>query len=295
MKVAKIYYNSNSGFNAIFTNLIHSLTQVKKYGFYPIIEWYSSTYSDDINENIFYKYFELKIKPHENEDLDYSDVITVSPYQLRENRISWRKILCDAYSTYIDVKPFVIARVNQIFSNPNIDIDTPFIGVHIRNTDRIIEQAYASPGIQYVINRLIDVLKEYKCKNTHKIGLYIASDNIPDVDLLKKTLASAASASTSASTQLPLIIYIEDPNCVRSPNQTSVHGDFDEGIKTATKEEKALSILTDIYSLAKCEKIVKTCSNVTAMVGIISPKTEFIDVSIEHGKQSDEWLLVPGI
>ena len=58
---------------------------------------------------------------------------------------------------------------------------------------------------------------------------------------------------------------------------------------------KALSILTDIYSLARCEKIVRTCSNVTGMVGILSPTVKFIDVSLEFGKQSDEWLQTDGI
>jgi len=274
MKAARVYYNEEWGFTATFSNLIHSLARAKKLGLYPVIEWYSKLYSDNIEENIFNTYFNIKNKP---DNLDVSNMVTLSPYVLEEDRHNWRKVLCDAYAIYIEPKRIIIDRVDNIFKNYT---DIPLIGVHIRNTDRSVEPAYASPGIHFVVNRLMDVLKQYN----GAVGLYIASDNIPDVLFLKHILHENKS-------NLPDISYIEDPNCVRSPNQISVHGNFDEGLKTATNQEKTLSILTDVYCLARCEKIVKTCSNVTAVAGIISPTTKFIDVSLEHGKVSDEWLL----
>lgn len=273
MALANINTIKEAGFTASFTGLIACLAKCKKQNIYPNILWYSSLYTEDISENIFYKYFDLI-------GFDKPDTIirTISMgtwEQLEEPRMQWRPILCKTFSDHIRPKGNIIRHIDSIFKG----IDLPLIGVHIRNTDRSVEPQWASPGIEYVIKRLIDVIKEYDIP----VGLYIASDNIPDVVLLKNTLNKI----------FPEIKYIEDPNCVRSPDQISVHGNFDAGLNVS-KESKALSIITDIFSLARCEKVVRTCSNVTGMVGIISPTTVFIDVSLEFGKQSDEWLQVPG-
>lgn len=274
MALANITTIKEAGFTASFTGLIACLAKCKKHNIYPNILWYSSLYTEDISENIFYKYFDLT-------GFDRPDTITkiVSMgtwEQLEEPRMQWRPILCKTFSDHIRPKANILQHIDSILK----DINVPLIGVHIRNTDRLIEPQWASPGIQYVIKRLIDVINEY----SRPIALYIASDNIPDVVLLKDTLNKV----------FPEIIYIEDPQCVRSPDQISVHGNFDAGLNVS-KESKALSIITDIFCLARCEKVVRTCSNVTGMVGIISPTTVFIDVSLEFGKQSDEWLQVPGI
>lgn len=279
--VANITNITEAGFTATYTGLIACLAKCDNLKLYPLINWYSSLYSDNPTENIFYKYFDL-INFGDKPANIINTVHMGTWEQLPIHRMHWRKILCATYSKYISIKPAILARIDTIFAN--IENTIPKIGVHIRNTDRSIEPTWASPGIQFVINRLIKVLQDYK----ESVGLYIASDNIPDVEFLKNTLTINAGI-------LPKIIYIEDPNTVRSPNQTSVHGNLDSGLASVSKESKALSIITDIYSLARCEKVVRTCSNVTSMVGIISPTTVFIDVSLEFGKQSDEWLQVPGI
>lgn len=283
MSVANITNIKEAGFTATYTGLIACLAKCDQMQLYPIINWYSHLYSNDKDENIFYKYFEL-INYANKPDIITNTINMGTWEQLSQPRMEWRKILCAAYTNHVKLRPEFVTYIDNVFNKIN---NIPLIGVHIRNTDRAIEPAWASPGITYVIDCLIKVLKEYNNTET-TIGLYIASDNIPDVVLLKDTI-------TKISNDLPTIIYIEDPKCVRSPDQTSVHGNLDSGLTTVSNDEKALSILTDIYCLARCKKVVRTCSNVTSMVGIISPTTIFIDVSLECGKQSDEWLQVQGI
>lgn len=274
MATANINSIKDAGFTASFTGLIACLAKCKKYNLYPNILWHSSLYTNDSNENIFYKYFDLI--GFEKPDAITNTIEMGTWEQLQVPRMEWRKILCKTYSDHIVLKHDLSADIFK-------DMNMPFVGIHIRNTDRAIEPEWASPGIQYVINRLIYVLKEYQTK----VGLYIASDNVPDVSLLKECLNNNRDI-------LPEIVFIEDPKCIRSPNQTSVHGNLDSGLDVS-KEAKALSIITDIYCLARCEKVIRTCSNVTSMVGIISPTTVFVDVSLEFGKKSDEWLQVDGI
>ena len=178
MAIANIKTIPDAGFTASYTGLIACLTKCKRSNIYPNILWFSKLYSDDITENIFYKYFNLVgfEKP-----TTITQVYNMGTWeQLSEPRMEWRKLLCKTYADHIRVCPEVSQHVDSIFKG----IDFPIVGVHIRNTDRSVEPQWASPGIQYVIKRLIDVLREY----TGKVGVYIASDNIPDVVLLKNKL-----------------------------------------------------------------------------------------------------------
>lgn len=89
---------------------------------------------------------------------------------------------------------------------------------------------------------------------------------------------------------VPSIIILEDPNTIRSPNQISIHGGADAGLEGFSNAKKAETILTDIFCLARCHKVVRTCSNVTVASALINTETIYIDVSKLYGKPTDEWM-----
>ena len=153
------------------------------------------------------------------------------------------------------------------------------IGVHLRNTDRIIEPQYSSPGIDKMLKHLLLTIHEEYTRNTN-IAVYIASDNIPDADLIKNEVLVS----------FPDIKILEDPDAVRSPNQLSVHGTHDSGLSSISNSKKAESILTDIFSLARCNVVLRTCSNVTASSAIVNLSTRYIDISKIYGKYTEDWV-----
>jgi len=259
------------GMGSNFLHTIIALEKVIEHNMIPKIEWYMKLYSDSTDENVWDTYFELK-NIHMSSEIQASCVI---PLQFLPERIGNKFILHNVFANHVELKGFMKEKINMIFKGNE---QFPIIGVHLRNTDRNIEQEFASPGLDIIIRRLSEVLKKY-VNVCSTICIYIASDNIPDVIQLKDEL------------QCPniSIIYLEDPNTVRSPNDISVHGELDGGIDVKNSL-KAESILIDIFALAKCQVIIRSCSNVTAVSSIINPHATIIDISLECGKKTEEWV-----
>jgi hypothetical protein len=271
---AVIIKSHNAGMGSLFNSLILQINEIKtKYPkSFPVVIWDTTNYGEG---NIFNKYFSIK---GFNSSSNYTvKKILSSGMCFSENIPNYRSILHALYKQHILVNPIITDKVNSIFINKKFDY---LIGVHFRNTDRVIEADHASPGIDKVSKRVVDVLNEYTGK---KLAIYIASDNKPDVIYFKKYLNELYEGGYELE-------LIEDPDNVRSDNQISIHGTHDEGNTIFTPEQKALSILVDIYALAKCDILVRTCSNVTCSSGIINKDSKIIDVSLEHGKITEKWL-----
>lgn len=271
-----IIKSHNAGMGSNFNSLLLSLEHMEQCitNPLPIVEWYMDDYSTIAGTNIWNKYF--SIKNIQSDAVDNTKLpIILCGMGFNNNRRDYRTCLNKVFTKYILVKPIIINAINEIFSN--VTLQDIIIGVHLRNTDRCIEPQYASPGIEYLIQRTQYIIDNI---SSDTVCIYISSDNIPDVHIFKNAL-------TSNSTKA--IRFYEDPNAVRSPDSRSIHGDLDSGIDVPG-DHKAMSILTDIFALARCQYIVRTCSNVTAVSGIINPNVQIFDVSKEHGRFTEEWL-----
>ena len=276
MNEAIIIKSHDAGMGSLFNSMILDINKIKNSypNAFPIVNWDTTKYGEG---NIFNKYFSIKgFKITSN----YIVKDTMSGMCFSNDNIqNYRTILNNIYNDHIQVNPIITDKVNIIFTNIKYDY---LIGVHFRNTDRCIEPQYASPGSDKVSKRVLDVLNENKGK---KLGIYIASDNNPDVIFFKNYIEKNYSDFKN-------IEFIEDPDTIRSDNQISIHGTHDIGNSNYTPEQKALSILVDIYSLARCDILVRTCSNVTCSAGIINKNSKIIDVSLEYGKFSEKWLSI---
>jgi len=238
----------------------------------PKVVWDLPIYSDTLGENTWDTYFNLVgFTPI----LDQAKEIEVAKaYSSLSStpRIS----LNNVFKNHIRVKPIITNKVDTIFR----DLDNyRLIGVHLRNTDRIIEPQYSSPGIDKMLKHLLLTINE-EYTSYKNIALYIASDNIPDAELIKKEVLVC----------FPTIKLLEDPDAVRSPGQLSVHGTHDSGLSGIANSKKAESILTDVFSLGRCDVVLRTCSNVTASSAIINLSTRYIDISKIYGKFTEEWV-----
>jgi hypothetical protein len=269
----------NAGLGSLFNSMIVGIDMIKKKysNAFPVVIWDNTCYG---KENIFNKYFTINGGVYSSEYLNYYEyniLDTLSCLSFQNDVHNYRSILHNIYKNNIQVNPIITHKVNIIFMNIKYDY---LIGVHFRNTDRCIEPQYASPGSDKVSKRVLDVLNTNRGK---KIGIYIASDNKPDVNFFKNYIEKNYNDFIS-------IEFIEDPDAIRSDNEISIHGTHDRGNDTFTPEQKILSILVDIYSLARCDIMVRTCSNVTCSAGIINKNSRIIDVSLEYGKFTEKWL-----
>jgi hypothetical protein len=264
---------SSCGIGAAFCCTLYTLENLllDKRKLIPIIKWNLPFYSEnnDNNENIFDNYFELIEFPEISKNSNYIQ------FPIKNNSCSNnpRNSLNRIFKKHIKVKDIITQKVNEIFNGFN---EYYKLGVHLRNTDRVIEPKYASPGIDKMLKHLLISIEE-SMKDYDNILLFIASDNIPDAEFIKSNVKKL----------FPLIVILEDSNNVRSPNQISVHGTHDSGLKGVSNSKKAESILTDIFSLSQCNKVLRSCSNVTYSSGIINIETIYIDISKIYGKFSD--------
>ena len=263
-----------AGMCSVFNTTVQTLEALllKQPEIVPKIIWILPIYSDSNNENVFDTFFELVGFNPINADAKYTACTHYTYSQSSTPRLSLNTV----FKNHIRVKPIITNKVDTIFR----DLDGyRLVGVHLRNTDRIIEPQYSSPGIDKMLKHLLlTIHKEY---SAHKnIAVYIASDNIPDADLIKKSVLES----------FPHIKILEDPEAVRSPNQISVHGTHDSGLSNLSNSKKAESILTDVFSLARCDVVLRTCSNVTASSAIINLSTRYIDISKIYGKYTEDWV-----
>ena len=272
-----------AGMGAFFNCMLIALDRIQKEhagkNVIPIVEWIAPHYSNDPHENIWHKYFELVGFPSLVDA--NSDVNIVAHYKADydDKRMDYRRTLHDLYAKHVRVKSIITDRVDAIFrpvteshSHPHSHYHV--VGVHLRNTDRCVEPQYASPGVAYVSKRLNEEIQKL---DGRPVYLFIASDNKPDAEYIKSHVD-------------PTVIVLEDPDAVRSDNHISVHGTHDAGMRSVPNDAKALSVLTDIFCLARCELIVRTCSNVSSAAGIINTNAKIVDVSLEMGRYTETWL-----
>jgi hypothetical protein len=267
----------HAGMGAIFCSTIQTiesllLAQPKTI---PKIKWTNLPfYSDknDVNENIWDNYFEIIGFPEITSD----SVYVPFPKKFSSCSSNPRISLNHVFQTHVKVKPIISNKVDEIFDKVR---NYYTIGVHLRNTDRAIEPHFASPGVDKMWKHLQNTLQEVH-KKYFNIALFIASDNITDADYIKSKL----------KTTFPSIVVLEDPNAIRSPNQISVHGTHDSGLVGISNGKKAESILVDIFSLARCNIVLRTCSNVTACSAFINKENKYIDISKIYEKFTETWV-----
>ena len=267
-----------AGIGSVFNSTLLCIEKIinENPGTYPVVLWDLKPYGEG---NLFYKFFDIIGFNTDDTNIDQNFINTFTCMGFNNDNIDTRCKLHNIYTNHIKPKQIITDYVNNLFENITYD---HLFGIHFRNTDRILVPQFASPGVDIVSKRMLDVLNKY---NNKKVAIYIASDNIPDVDYFKEFIKNNYSNYNN-------IIFVEDKNAARSINtKDSVHGmDDNSNVDYYSPEQKILSILCDIYSLAKCELMVRTCSNVTCSSGIINKDSLILDVSLENNKFTESWL-----
>jgi len=274
---AEIIANQSAGMGSIFNSTIQGLADILKFGgdIAPVIIWDLPIYSDH-GFDVFDIFFELVNFPRMDDGLDRQYIWADTREFVYPPNYSRRETLNSIFLKHIRVRPIITRTVDTILK----DLDDHFLmGVHVRNTDRRLELKESFIEINPLIKHLLIAIGD-EYKSHEKIALFVASDNIPDADLVKKSVLES----------FPNIKIIEDPYAMRSPCHISVHGTHDGGIVGVSKFKKARSILNDIFCLARCSVVVRTNSNVTASSAIINLRTRYIDVSKIYGKNMDDWV-----
>lgn len=239
-----------SCFNLITASLAH-LYDNNITNFYVI--WNADTYQNNVNENLFDKFFYQQNKP--NGAFPGTKVISVfelshqyfTPITPTEKFIKLNKVL----SHFNYFKNPILNHLHGIVpSRPKS------LGVHVRRTDHAIHGDILPD--EYYFDKIDKNLETGKYEN-----IFLATDEYKIVDSFKQKYGDK--------------LFINE-NITRSSNDVTI-----PFCNYADKDKLAIDIFKEGIALSKCDKMIFTSSNVSSYVRIIKPDIdcEQIDTHIQ--------------
>lgn len=144
------------------------------------------------------------------------------------------------------------------------------LGLHIRGTD--VVKGFRNRFHVHAEDFIEEAQKHIK--EDPKIKIFLATDS-------KEVLNYCIS-------KLGDRLFYND--CLRSEDNTSVHGDLDAGIE-GSNYKKGLDVVLDATMLAKCYHIIKTFSRVSSYTLCVNPNLEFTDLEYKKTNFKEwEWV-----
>lgn len=237
-----------SCFNLILRG-ITKLTDSNKQDFH--VKWNNPLYQND-NDNLFNKYF--WIQNHETQffesrysvfDLEYNKQVSSKFSKLENNDLLLQTLVKNNYFN----NPIVKKCSSSCFKKLNC------LGVHVRRTDH----GYHGELLEYseYFKKIDENLNIYSC-------IFLASDDLEVIIKFK--------------TRYGNLLNVNE-NIIRVAGKIGIHN-----LNFKNKDKLVLDVMTDAFSLAFCNKILITQSNVSTYVKTINPdiEYEYIDKHIKY-------------
>lgn len=251
-----LFENRTGGLMSCFNLIAASMSQLKeenisKDQFY--FKWYSKTYQNNINENLFDKFIFTQKTPPEG----FPFTMVVSVFEKFHN----------FYSPIIPQE--TILKVNDALKHFNY-FENPFfnyisnivptrpksIGVHVRRTDHAIHGDILPD--EYYFEKIDANLNTGKYEN-----IFLATDEYKIVESFKNKYGS---------------ILFTNEDITRSNTDVTI-----PFCNYENKDKLAVDIFKEGIALSKCDKLIFTSSNVSTYVRLINPhmENEQIDTHIK--------------
>lgn len=250
----------DAGFFSNFCGVINNLDWCIKNHKTPVVHWaeqstlyyHAKGYNGAIN-NVWEYYFDpvshLRYSPEDNVHTDYNTpdgncliLYQTIPANIPDSALR-KKINQEIIAPFIKVNDAVNKKVMDFYDKKMKGNYT--IGIHLRGTDKCYETTPVA--LEVVFDRA-----NAMAKNIPNCQFFIATDEDALLESAKKGLHAK-------------VIYY---NSHRSANKNPLH--YAQTNKAQLGEE----VLIEVLLLAKCNKFIHTCSNVSTAVLLFNPALE---------------------
>ncbi len=250
-----------AGLFSAFLNVISNIAYAEKYQKVPIVYWDEKTLYYEPSgyngqTNVWEYYFEpVSCGQYNPTDVDYMWRMWGSPIlQIWADKSTDPSFIKNLKKTvidrYIKIKPHILAKVQEFYDKHFAGKKT--IGIHLRGTDKHIEQPLVS------VQKIIAIANKYADKHTQ---FFIASDEQKLLDQARKLLEGK------------VIFY----NSYRSKNDQPIHKRASGYNKGKLGEEALIEVLL----LAQCNLFIHTISNFSYAVLLFNPDIPHIRIKNE--------------
>jgi hypothetical protein len=245
----KFIQRVNSGFFSDFNVIIGCLDYIitNKISNFNFV-WNNAYYQNN-NENLFFKYF---FNTLEYDNYDYQiEAITIGatyyqPFNERERFINSHNVL--THFNYFN-NPVFVQLKNQCVKSDNC------LGIHVRGTDHWQHGPLIDLAVYFeYIDSKLELGKYNK--------IFLATDEERHVQSFKQRYGDKV---------------ITNSNITRSNTSAAIHR---SGYQD--KEKLIIDVMLDAISLAQCNEIIITSSNVSAYTLAINPYIKYTFVDLPH-------------
>jgi hypothetical protein len=257
-----VIHNTNAGFFSCFRSTVSTIKWLVDRNEQFFVDWKSGLYIDpDVGPNVWEYYF-------------------INPFLRRENSqpapLKYMNRIPQARDAYIDmITRFVTLnhKTNQIINQQHKRINGPYIGVHIRQTDKFnagpnwVEPTEGKP---VDVSEYINMINAHEAYSGHKI--WLATDSHPVVEQMVDEFGDR-------------IVYKQD--ATRSIDNSSVHHEHTH----ISGYEKGLDAVVDCYMLAGGEFLFKGSSSLAVVAQLLNPSLECCNMNYIYNNDKRElWV-----
>lgn len=222
-------------------------------------------------DNVWDYYFEPIAIPGHTCFLDVSGKLAFKPDAAsigpRDNGRTVLETYHQCIQKYVRLKEEVRTEIERL--RADLFGSQRVVGVHARFTDT---QAGFENRIAQPISKYFQKIDDYSVANPVD-RIFVATDSLPVLQSFQRRYGEK-------------IIALD---CIRSVDDTSIHGHYDSGLP-GSPYLKGLEVIRDAYLLASVSHLVRVNSRVTAYSLCLNPALTFTDVESEAGGCQTTWL-----
>ncbi len=221
--------------------------------------------------NVWEYYFEPIDMPGHTRSLDVARKLAFKPDAARIGPRNNGHTVLETYhqciQKYVRLKEPIQREIERLrtdlFSNKRI------VGVHARFTD-------AQAGFE---NRSVPPMAKY----FQSIDEYIIINPVDRIFVATDSLSALQSFQQRYGDKIIAL------DCIRSIDNTSIHGHYDSGLP-GSPYLKGLEVIRDAYLLSSVTHLIRANSRVTAYSLCLNPDLTFTDVECVAGNHQKSWL-----
>ena len=247
-----IIQNRSCGFFSDFNTILGSLHHLKLNNIKFYCDWKNIHYQES-NYNMFDKYFFNQDVSRIEEDKIYQTAVDVGfPYiVVAENKIKTNDDRSGFQDLHETLKYFNYFE-NVFYKNckEKINIKSKTLGVHVRQTDHWGHGPLLP--CEYYFQKIDEKIKDYDY-------IFLATDENIIVNKFQEKYGDK--------------LYLNE-KIIRSDNHDPIH----TGKYPQHKEKLAEDVFIDVLSLAACDEIIITTSNISHYIFIINPNIKYYQI-----------------
>jgi hypothetical protein len=244
----------SGGLGICITSALNHLLSCEQRGLTPVVRWYKTYYynpngfngTNDEWEYYFRPVSNLKYNNGDNVNFFCTDEKSCGKFNYYDSSQEKRDLASKLINKYIALNAIVHAKVNNFYNNNMVNLKT--IGIHIRGTDKKIENTPVAP------ERAVSEALRHSDENTQ---FFIATDEKKLLDRMLELLKGRK------------VVYYD---CYRSTDGKPLHISRHKPSFSQLGED----VIVEMWIMSKCNMLIHTLSNVSSIPLYINPDLKHI-------------------